>query len=58
MSSRLARLARIFAVGLRFGLHEFVPPLARNPLLGLLAGHAGSPRAVRLREALETLGPI
>ncbi|HYG53787.1 MAG TPA: ubiquinone biosynthesis regulatory protein kinase UbiB [Burkholderiales bacterium] len=44
---RLARLARILAVGLRFGLHDL---------------RADSPRAAtrgrRLREALETLGPI
>ena len=56
--ARLLRLARILAVGLRFGLHEFVPRLARNPLARLLAGRAGEPRAQRLREALETLGPI
>ncbi len=49
---------RILAVGLRFGLHEFVPRLATNPLVSLLAGGAGSPRAVRLRCALEELGPI
>jgi ubiquinone biosynthesis protein len=56
--ARLARLARILLVGLRFGLHEFVPRLERNWLARLLAGHAGEPRAQRLREALETLGPI
>jgi ubiquinone biosynthesis protein len=56
--SRLARLLRIFAIGLRFGLHEFVPALAANPLLRLLAGHTREPRGQRLREALETLGPI
>ncbi len=56
--ARLLRLARILAVGLRFGLHEFVPRLARNPLVRLLAGRSGEPRAQRLREALETLGPI
>ena len=55
---RLSRLLRILSVGLRFGLQEFVPRLALNPLLGLLAGHRGEPRAQRLREALETLGPI
>ena len=52
------RVLRILAVGLRFGLHEFVPRLAGNPLVGLLAGGAGMPRAVRLRLALEELGPI
>ncbi len=51
-------MLRIFGVGLRFGLHEFVPRLAGNPLLRLFAGHAGEPRGQRLREALETLGPI
>jgi len=55
---RLARLLRILAVGLRFGLHEFVPRLAGNAILGMFAGAAGSPRAVRLRCALEELGPI
>ena len=54
----LLRLARILRVGLRFGLHEFVPGLAANPLLGLLGGGAGEARAARLRQALETLGPI
>ena len=53
-----ARFTRIVAVGLRFGLHEFVPPLAGNRLLALLAGASAEPRAVRLRRALETLGPI
>jgi ubiquinone biosynthesis protein len=56
--ARLFRLARIFAVGLRFGLHEFVPRLSGNLLVGALAGHKGEPRGQRLREALETLGPI
>jgi ubiquinone biosynthesis protein len=54
----LARFARIVAVGLRFGLHEFVPPLAESRLLALLSGFPGEPRAARLRRALETLGPI
>src|SRR3954468_21591701 len=55
---RLARLARIFAVGLRFGLFEFVPRLAGNPFLRILSSNRQKPRGVRLREALETLGPI
>jgi ubiquinone biosynthesis protein len=55
---RAGRLARIVAVGLRFGLHEFVPRLSSNILVGALAGHRGEPRGQRLREALETLGPI
>ena len=56
--ARLLRLARILAIGLRFGLHEFVPRLAGNPFFVLFAGHRGEPRAQRLREALEALGPI
>ena len=56
--ARLFRLARIFAVGLRFGLHEFIPRLSGNLLVRALAGHKGEPRGQRLREALETLGPI
>ncbi len=55
---RLVRLARILAIGLRFGLHEFVPSLSRNVFIGMAARRAGDPRARRLREALETLGPI
>jgi len=55
---RLARLLRIFAVGLRFGLHEFVPRLAGNSLLGLFGSHKNETRGRRLREALEALGPI
>ena len=55
---RLARLLRIFAIGLRFGLHEFVPPYAGSGLLGLFARRRDEPRGQRLREALETLGPI
>jgi len=43
--TRLARLARILAVGMRFRLHDLEPgPESR--------------RGVRLRRALETLGPI
>ncbi len=56
--SSLFRLIRILSAGLRFGLHEFIPRLARNPLLRWLAAKDGAPRAVRLRRALETLGPI
>ncbi|HJV10958.1 MAG TPA: AarF/UbiB family protein, partial [Burkholderiales bacterium] len=43
--ARLARLLRIVAVGLRFRLHE-------------LEARPGSTRGLRLRRALETLGPI
>src|SRR5687768_18397485 len=56
--ARLGRLLRIFAIGLRFGLHEFVPRYSRSWLLRLLALRRGEPRGKRLREALETLGPI
>jgi ubiquinone biosynthesis protein len=55
---RVGRLARILAVGLRFGLHEFVPRLRRNIVVRALAGRTQEPRGQRLREALETLGPI
>jgi ubiquinone biosynthesis protein len=56
--NRLLRLLRIFGVGLRFGLHEFIPRFADNFLVRLLARRKHEPRAQRLREALETLGPI
>jgi ubiquinone biosynthesis protein len=55
--ARLARLARIVAVGVRFGLHEFVPAFWGSGLLRLVS-RPGSPRGQRLRQALETLGPI
>jgi ubiquinone biosynthesis protein len=54
----LLRLARILAIGLRFGLHELVPALAESRLLALAARRGEGPLAVRLRRALETLGPI
>ena len=56
--ARLARLLRIFFIGLRFGLHEYVPKYSSNWLLRLLARRQHEPRGQRLREALETLGPI
>jgi len=43
------RLARILWIGLRFRLYRFMPRFADGP---------DETRAVRLREALETLGPI
>ncbi len=55
---RLVRLLRIFAVALRFRLHEFVPGLPGGWLFHLAGGRRGTPRGQRLREALETLGPI
>jgi ubiquinone biosynthesis protein len=54
----LLRLGRIATVGMRFGLHEFVPRLAGSRALALVSGGADGPRGVRLRRALETLGPI
>ena len=45
----ILRLARILWIGLRFELYLFLPPFAAK---------ADATRAVRLREALETLGPI
>ena len=56
--ARLARLLRIFAIGLRFGLHEFVPRYSRRWIVRLFARRQDEPRGQRLREALETLGPI
>ena len=61
---RLFRLFRIFFVVLSFGLDEFL--LAhdrlrwlRSPINRLLfMRNVNSPRAVRLRQALESLGPI
>jgi len=53
----LLRLARILHIGLRFRLYRFLPRYG-----GVVAdpgrGVQDSTRAVRLREALETLGPI
>jgi len=56
--ARLARLARIFRIALRFGLHEFAPGMPGGWFFRIAAGRRGEPRAQRLREALETLGPI
>jgi ubiquinone biosynthesis protein len=61
---RLARLVIIVSVALRFGLDEFLLGHERVRGLGTLAGRLlfwrrfDAPRAVRLRRALETLGPI
>jgi ubiquinone biosynthesis protein len=55
--ARLARLLRIFAIALRFGLLEFVPRASTRWTRWLLP-RSHTPRGVRLREALETLGPI
>ncbi|MGA8004749.1 MAG: ubiquinone biosynthesis regulatory protein kinase UbiB [Burkholderiales bacterium] len=56
--SRLIRLLRIISIGLRFGLHELVPRFEHNRMVALFARSDAGPRAVRLRRALETLGPI
>ena len=53
----LGRLLRIVRVGLRFGLHEFIPRLSGNIFLSVFLKR-DEPRGRRLREALETLGPI
>jgi len=61
---RLFRLLKILGVALRFGLDEFIRGHERVRGLravvnGALAWrHFEEPRAVRLRRALETLGPI
>jgi ubiquinone biosynthesis protein len=61
---RFLRLFRILSVGLRFGLDEFFLGQARlRPLRSSIRGilfwrRLDQPRGVRLRLALETLGPI
>ena len=45
----ILRLARILWIGLRFRLYRFLPQFSKG---------TDTDRAVRLREALETLGPI
>ncbi|MFA5913045.1 MAG: ubiquinone biosynthesis regulatory protein kinase UbiB, partial [Burkholderiales bacterium] len=61
---RLLRLARIISVGIRFGLDEFVLAHARTRFLLVLVQRVlfwrnlSEPRAVRLRLALEALGPL
>jgi len=55
---RLFRLVRIFAITVQYGLHEFIPSMPGDFILRLLAGEKDEPRGQRLREALETLGPI
>ncbi len=56
--NRLLRLLRILSVGLRFGLYEFIPRGRTHRLMAMAGGRSSEPRAVRLREALEALGPI
>ncbi len=62
--NRLLRLLRITWVGLRYGLDQIAfanlqhPLLIRLVRLASLGRNFDSPRAVRLRLALESLGPI
>ena len=60
--ARFARLIRIFAIAVRFGLYEFVPQARGVRMARWLARLTGAelatPRAERLRGALEALGPI
>ena len=51
----MIRLARILLIALRFRLYRFLPHLAPRDATGAVAD---PDRAVRLRQALETLGPI
>jgi len=61
---RLFRLAKIASVSLRFGLDQMVLDRASTTRAGewirhlLPTRHFNEPRAVRLRRALEALGPI
>jgi ubiquinone biosynthesis protein len=61
---RLLRLLRIATVGLRYGLDQIAFANLEHPMLVRLARLAATgrrfdqPRAVRLRMALESLGPI
>ena len=58
----MLRLAKIFWIALRFGLDEFAlasgSRLARAVSMVLFFRPLGEPRGVRLRRALEALGPI
>jgi ubiquinone biosynthesis protein len=58
----LFRLLKILWIGLRFGLDEFALDAGSAPARALRAllffRPLGDPRGVRLRRALETLGPI
>ena len=60
----LFRLLKILSVGIRFGLDEFFVGHGRVQAVHALVRAAffwspiKEPRAVRLRQALETLGPI
>ena len=57
--SRLLRLLRIVATARRFGLQEFLPAGRARWLLQCVSiAPSNVPRGVRLRAALEALGPI
>ena len=56
--SRVLRLLRIVSIGLRFGLHEYIPPGRLRWLVAHAARRSSESRAARLRGALEALGPI
>ena len=60
---RVFRLLRIVSVSLRYGLHEIIleherASGVRRLVPGWLRRRHKTPRAVRLRRALETLGPL
>jgi ubiquinone biosynthesis protein len=57
---RLFRLVKILSVVIRFGLDEFLPKgVARTLIRGVFfMRRFDAPRGVRLRRALESLGPI
>ncbi|GAB2893660.1 ubiquinone biosynthesis regulatory protein kinase UbiB [Uliginosibacterium flavum] len=61
---RLFRLLKIISVGLRFGLDQMIRDHAANTRIGewvhrlVPARQFAEPRAVRLRLALESLGPL
>jgi ubiquinone biosynthesis protein len=57
---RLFRLLRILSVVIRFGLDEFLPKGGVRTLIGALFfwRSFADPESVRLRHALESLGPI
>ncbi len=57
---RLFRLFKIFSVVVRFGLDEFLPPGATRSLIGgvFFWRNFEEGRGARLRQALESLGPI
>jgi len=57
---RVFRFIRISSVVVRFGLDEFLPPgMVRTVVGGIFFWrNFAQPRAVRLRRALESLGPI